>query len=113
MKRTMAFLAALPLSTNVAAAQSTAPTQTWPENWYGGYNHMMWGNGYGMAGGLMMLVFWGAIIALIVFAIRWFDGGSGSARAQRKEALDVLRHRFAKGEIDEDEFRSRKAALEE
>lgn len=34
------------------------------------YGHMNWGGGYGMFGGLMMLVFWGVFIALIVMAVR-------------------------------------------
>ena len=40
------------------------------DSWGDGFGHMMWGGGFGMAGGLMMLLFWGAIIALIVFAVR-------------------------------------------
>jgi putative membrane protein len=72
------------------------------------YGHM-WGGGYGFFGGFMMIAFWGIIIALIVVAVRWFnakDGNSGS------NALAILNERFAKGEIDEDEFKRRKAALE-
>ena len=73
-----------------------------------GYGHM-WRGGHGMiGGGLMMLVFWGVIIALIVVAVRWFadkDKASGSS------ALSILEERFARGEIDEDEFKRRKAAL--
>ena len=48
------------------------------DSWGDGFGHMMWGGGFGMAGGLMMLLFWGAIIALIVFAVRGFSAGSGS-----------------------------------
>jgi len=75
-----------------------------------GYDHM-WGGGYGMFGGLMMLVFWGVIIALIVFAVKWFtDGKTGN---KQPDAVDTLRDRFAKGEIDEEEFQKRKKALED
>lgn len=78
---------------------------------YGGYEHMMWGGGYG--GGLMMILFWGVIIALIVFGVRWYsDSNQGRAGGRRDDALSVLRDRFARGEIDEDEFKRRKAALE-
>lgn len=73
------------------------------------YGHM-WGGGYGMFGGLMMIVFWGVIIALIFFAVRWF---SEKERTSGSNAHDILRDRFARGEIDEEEFRKRKAALDD
>jgi putative membrane protein len=74
-----------------------------------GYGHMMWGGGFGMFGGLMMLLFWGAIIALIVLAVRGFSAGSGSAG--KSDAAEILRERYAKGEIDDEEFERRKTML--
>jgi len=71
---------------------------------------MMWGGGYGMIGGLMMLVFWGLVIFLIVVAVRRFTNGNSAPK--QPDALDVLRDRFAKGEIDEEEFQKRKSTLE-
>ena len=72
---------------------------------------MMWGNGYGMTGGLMMILFWGAVIVLIVLAVKWFaDTRSGGNRGKR-DAIDILRDRFAAGEIDEEEFERRKKTL--
>ena len=76
-----------------------------------GYDHMMWGGGFGLFGGLMMLAFWSAIIALIYLAVRWFSDSKPTSRAS--DALDILKQRFAKGEIDEDEYRKRKLALED
>ncbi len=84
-------------------------------NWAGGYGHGMWGGGLGMVGGaLMMLLFWGGIIALIFFAVRAFSGRaeSGGGDAGKTDALAILRDRFARGEIDVDEFEARKRALE-
>ena len=75
-----------------------------------GFGHMMWGGGFGMAGGLMMLLFWGAIIALIVFAVRGFSAGSGSGG--KSDAAEILRERYAQGEIDEEEYERHKAKLE-
>lgn len=72
---------------------------------------MMWGGGYGMFGGLMMILFWGIVIALIVFAVKWFSDNRGSG-SNRRDALDILRERFASGEIDEEEFDRRRKALE-
>ena len=63
-----------------------------------------------MIGGLMMLVFWGLVIFLIVVAVRRFT--TGNSAPKQPDALDVLRDRFAKGEIDEEEFQKRKSTLE-
>ncbi|MBA3909897.1 MAG: hypothetical protein C0524_08395 [Rhodobacter sp.] len=73
---------------------------------------MMWGGGFDMVGGLLMLVFWGAIIALIVFAVRGFVTGSGPASKSDADADAILRERYAKGEIDDEEYERRKAQLE-
>lgn len=73
---------------------------------------MMWGNGFGFGGGLMMILFWGIIIALIVLAVRWLANSAGEGNAGRPDAMERLRERFAAGEIDEEEFERRKQALE-
>lgn len=81
------------------------------ENWQEGYGHMMWGGGYGLFGGLMMILFWGIVIALIVFGVKWMSNNRGSGGNQR-DALEILRERFASGEIDEEEFDRRRKVLE-
>jgi putative membrane protein len=75
---------------------------------------MMWGGGYGFVGGLMMLLFWGVLIALIVLAVRWLsDSRSGAGgSAGRRDPLEILRERYARGEIDDEEFERRKRLLE-
>lgn len=98
-KRDIAIAFPLILTTSAAMAG--------PGDEYG-YGHM-WGGGYGMmGGGLMMLLFWGVIIALIFVAVRWF---SDKDQQNGSSALKILEERFARGEIDEDEFKRRKAAL--
>lgn len=82
------------------------------DDWGRGYGHMTGGGAYGMFGGLMMLAFWGVIIVLIVLAVRWFSGDRPGG-SKSSDAMNVLRSRFAKGEIDEEEFLKRKAALED
>ena len=83
----------------------------------------MWGNmmgwgGYGGYGGgffgaVPMLLWWALIIAGIVVLARWISsGGSGWHRgSSADQALSVLRERYARGEIDKDEFDKRKADL--
>ena len=83
-----------------------------PAEWQGRYDHMMWGGGYGMVGGLMMLLFWGVIIVLIVLATKWLIDNQSGGNRSRRDAIDILRERFASGEIDEEEFERRKKALE-
>ena len=89
-----------------AGAALADPADSWGDS----FGHMMWGGGFGMAGGLMMLLFWGAIIALIVFAVRGFSAGSGSGG--KSDAAEILRERYAQGEIDEEEYERHKAKLE-
>ena len=104
MKPSLTTLAAL-VAANVAHADGA-------NDWGRGFGHMTWGGGYGMFGGLMMLAFWGVVIVLIVMAVRWFAGDRPGVDAA-SDAMDILKSRFAKGELDEDEFRKRKAALED
>ena len=76
-----------------------------------GYDHMMWGGGYGIGRALLGLIFWGLIIALIVFVTWWLATG-GRRLIRDDNALAILRERFAKGEIDEEEFERRRRALD-
>ena len=75
--------------------------------WNGGWGHMF-------VGGFMMLFFWTGLIALIALAVRWVSsgslGGTGSANFA-KTPRQILEERFARGEIDKDEFEDRKKAL--
>ncbi len=71
---------------------------------------MMW---YGAGGWWMffsMLLFWGGLIALIVWAVR--AGSDRPHRSGRNRALEILEERYARGEIDHDEFEQRRRVLE-
>ena len=61
--------------------------------------------GFGLMGGFMMLFFWGGVILLIVWLIREL---SGKNQPQGKSALDILKGRYAKGEITKEEFEKMK-----
>lgn len=73
--------------------------------------HPMWGAGgmWGLGMMLMMVVFWGAIIAGIVLVIRWLSAQGGGSSPDR--ALDILRQRYARGEIDREEFEAKRRDL--
>jgi putative membrane protein len=64
---------------------------------------------------LMMLVVWGLLVALIVWLARGSRGSDASPSTPRTGSPspeDVLGQRYARGEIDDDEFERRRAALE-
>jgi putative membrane protein len=58
---------------------------------------------------VVMLVFWGLVIAGIVLAIRWLASAGGGAKSDR--ALDILRERYARGEINKEEFEAKQRDL--
>ena len=70
--------------------------------------------GWGWGGmGLGMLLFWGLLIAGIVMVVRCFSGsGTCGKRDREKSALDLLKERYARGEIEKEEFEQKKRDLE-
>jgi len=81
------------------------------DNWNGGG----WGWGAWFAMAFMMLAFWGLIAAVVLVAIRsWGHRPESSPAAGTRsedEALRVLDTRFARGEIDAEEYTSRRDLL--
>ena len=69
----------------------------------------MWGVG-GLVMMLMMLGFWALVICGIVLGIRWLVRQKGEPGADR--ALEILRERYARGEIGKEEFEARRRDLE-
>jgi putative membrane protein len=83
-------------------------------NWGGGWGHgpgmMGWGM-MGWIGPIMMLVFWAAVVVAVIFLVRWITA-STSGRAEAEDtALDILKKRYARGEIDKEEFEAKKKDL--
>ena len=64
-------------------------------------------------GGLWMLVFWGAVIALSVWVVRKLTerNPSGQSVSGKTNALDIAKERYAKGEISKAEFEQIKKDL--
>lgn len=102
---TLALTLAVWLAPGVAGAQER--TYDW-----GWSMHPMWGLweiwGVGMM--LFMFLFWALVIVGIVAAIRWVIRQGRPAGADT--ALEILRERYARGEINRDEFEARRRDLE-
>lgn len=81
-----------------------------------GYN-TSFGGGWGMPffgwfGGLMMVFWWALIIGGVVLFIRWlFRLDRQKGEAKHHAALDILQQRYAKGEINKQEFEEKKKDL--
>jgi len=78
---------------------------------------MGWGGqGYGMGGfgGFVMIIFWVLIIVGVVLVIRYFTTGHTAGRSSQvvNDPLQILRERYARGEIDTEEFEARRKVLE-
>lgn len=94
----------------VAGAPGSAWAQERGADWGWGMHPMSWMWGaWGLGMMLMMLVFWGLVIVGIVLAIRWLSGHGDRSRSDR--ALDILRERYARGEINKDEFEAKQRDL--
>ena len=79
-----------------------------------------WDGGFGIVaiiGIVLMVAFWALIIVGLVLGVRWLvradrnsrlPGGPGQSA---DEPLEILRQRYARGEIDDEEFERRKRTL--
>ncbi len=91
--------------------------------WWGLDNHM---GAAGWVGMVFMILFWIAVVVAIVYFIRYLffrpsagewrqppqPGGPGGADVSQKPgALQILEERYAKGEIDREEFMQRRNDL--
>ena len=75
---------------------------------------MMGGWGMGWFGGIFMMIFWVLILVGLIFLIKWLiqttnrvksDVGNGNP------ALQILKERYARGEIDNTEFEEKKKVI--
>jgi putative membrane protein len=66
-------------------------------------------------GPLMMIIFIAVVVVLVLLAVHWLGGSHGPSRhsSPPKTPLDILKERFARGEIDKEEFEERRRVLGE
>ena len=97
---------------------ATAWAQTPPDA--GGYGPQMmwWDGGWTMMffGPLYMIIMLAVLVAAVVFLVRWLGGGlpaAGPMPPPSKTPLDILKERFARGEIDKQEYEERRRVLDD
>ena len=80
---------------------------------FGGNNstNNMMNFGFGPFGWIFMILWWVLIIAGVVALIKWLAIQSRATHSHEKSALEVLKERYAKGEIDRKEFEEKKKDL--
>ena len=107
--------AMLATATSAIAQVGEMPERNAP--YYYGHD-MMWGGsqwgGFGMVlGPIFMILIVVGIVAGIVYLLRLFGGHGlgGSSHPTHDRALALLKERYAKGEIDSEEFAERKKLL--
>jgi putative membrane protein len=76
----------------------------------------MMGGGYGMGwfGSIIMIAFWIAVIVGIVLLIRWLivsTRATSQGTSSGDSALEILKKRYARGEINKEEFEEKKRDL--
>ncbi|MBI3127679.1 MAG: SHOCT domain-containing protein [Candidatus Tectomicrobia bacterium] len=87
---------------------SAAPAAAQPGGDWGGYGPWhMWG--WGMMGtgmGIIMILFWVAILVLAIAAARWLLAAA-PGRPTGEAAEDILKKRYARGEIQKEEYEAK------
>ena len=84
----------------------------WPGHMWGEW--WMW-----LFGGLMMLLFWGGLLTIVFFILRAVlrsgkrDSGRDSPDYRSENSLEILKQRYARGEISREEYMSIRKDLEE
>jgi len=71
---------------------------------------MMYGFGGGWFMGIFMILFWGLIIWGIIALVRYFSR-TRTSDSQDTSALEILKKRYARGEISQEEYEEKKKAL--
>ena len=83
------------------------------DDWHMGPG-MMGSWGMNWFGGIFMIVFWVLILVGLILVIKWLIQSTGRGKVDNaggSRALDILKERYARGEIDKAQFESMKRDL--
>ena len=100
-------------ATLIASAWAWTPAVAWHHEGHRDFWDAGWGWGHMFVGAIGMILFWAIVISLVVFLVRRLGGGRNTTASEqeRPTALDILKERYAKGEIDRDEYEQRRRDL--
>jgi len=104
MKRVSYWL--VPLAGWLTPAATLAQERFYEWHWE---MHPMWWWGWGLGMMAMMFLFWALVIIGLIVGIRWLVGRGRGERPNT--ALEILRQRYARGEINKEEFEAKKKDL--
>ena len=98
-------------------AASTISLRADPSGSFGFDRHHMWSGGHGWFFGPLVMIGWLAIAVLIIVVIVRLASRRPGDRRDRPTGgddtpLDILKRRFARGEIDEREFEEKRKRLQ-
>jgi putative membrane protein len=74
-------------------------------------SNMHWANGFG--GGWMMIFWWMLILAIGYGLFQFFNARRNINANDQENALDILKKRYARGEITKSEFEQKKEELKD
>lgn len=99
----------------IVLLSSTAALAQWGDNqgWHMG-PAMMGGWGMGWFGGIFMMIFWVLVLVGLIFLIKWLIQTTNRVKSDAgtsNRALEILKERYARGEIDTAEFETMKLEL--
>jgi putative membrane protein len=104
-----ASLLALGASTAACLAQA-APDQNYQGPW-----HMMhdwtWGGGGMILGPLYMIIWLAILVAVVILVMRYMGAMPATRNGGMRTPREILDERYARGEIDHDEYEKRRKAL--
>lgn len=103
MRSTAAIIALLASVVSAAAVRAQGPGPGWMHDWGTG-----WGWGGMWLGPLFVIVPLALLVALVVVLVRWLGGGSDDSGRRVRTARDILDERYARGEIDREEYQRRR-----
>jgi putative membrane protein len=92
----------------VTATPSLASATAWAQGSWQMHDGMGWGWGGMWIGPLFMIGLLALLIAGIVALMRWIGGGSSQGGARVRTAREILDERYARGEIDREEYQRRR-----
>jgi len=75
-----------------------------------GHTDGMFSGGMFFGGGILMWLFWLVLLVVLVYVLKDIFGFKGR-NSSTDEAIEILKQRFARGEIDAAEFEHRKRQL--